>query len=169
MVSLKHLLIALALTLTACTPPTEPNAGGDSSGTSNGAFSAPYEIFAGERALELTEQCSRISPGPVESTWTPSDADIRAMEPALLERVRQELTAANTEEDAATYVRQYGGLVIGGKRVIYTHGFIQRIDDPEEGWRTHARIICDGGPITFGVEYDPATRTFANFAFNGPY
>jgi hypothetical protein len=169
MVSVKHLLAALAVTLAACTPPTEPSAGGDNSGMSSGAFSAPHEIFAGERALELTEQCSRVSPGPVENTWTPSAADIDAMEPALLERVRQELATAGAQEDAATYVRQYGGLVIGGKRVIYTHGFIERIDDPDEGWRTHARIICDGGPITFGVEYDLATRAFSNFAFNGPY
>jgi hypothetical protein len=165
MVSTKHILAAFALALAACTPPTGPSGGGGA----GGAFSAPYEIFDGDRALELTEQCSRISPGPVESTWTPSDSDIRAMEPALLERVRQELTTAGAQEDAAAYIRQYGGLVIAGKRVIYSHGFIERIDDPDEGWRTHARIICDGGPITFGVEYDPATREFANFAFNGPY
>jgi hypothetical protein len=38
----EHLLAALALALAACTPPTEPSAGGDSSdGTSIGAFSAP--------------------------------------------------------------------------------------------------------------------------------
>jgi hypothetical protein len=161
---------ALVLALAACTPPTGPSAGDNSNSEANsGAFTAPYEIFAGDRALELTEQCSRISPGPVESTWTPSASEISAMEPALLERVRQELTTANAQEDAAAYIRQYAGLVIGGRRVIYTHGFIERIDDPDEGWRTHARIICDGGPITFGVEYDPATRTFANFAFNGPY
>jgi hypothetical protein len=162
MVSVKHAAAVLALALAACTPPSGPSSGGD-------AFSAPYEIFDGERALELTEQCSRISPGPVESTWTPSESDIRAMEPALLERVGQELTDASAQENAGAYIRQYGGLVIGGKRVIYTHGFLERIDDPDEGWRTHARIICDGGPITFGVEYDPATREFSNFAFNGGF
>ena len=34
-------------------------------------------------------------------------------------------------------------------------------------WRTQATQICDGGTITFGVEYDPATGQFSNFAFNG--
>jgi hypothetical protein len=168
MISVKHAAVALALGLAACTPPSGTVDGGTGDGTS-GAFSAPYEIFAGERALELTEQCSRISPGPVESTWTPSDADIRAMEPALIERLRTELASANAQENAGAYIRQYGGLVIGGQRVIYAHGFIQRIDDPDEGWRTHARIICDGGAITFGAEYDPATQAFANFAFNGGF
>jgi hypothetical protein len=168
MVSVKHLVAALALALAACTPPADTSDDASSGTSASGAFSAPYEIFDGDRALELTEQCSRTSPGPVESTWTPTDADVRAMEPALLERVRRELaTATGSQENARDYVRQYGGLVTGGRRVIYTHGFIERIDDPDEGWRTHARIICDGGPITFGVEYDPATRQFSNFAFNG--
>jgi hypothetical protein len=169
MVSVKHVVAALALTLIACTPPPSTNDDASPPTDASGSFSAPYEIFAGDRALELTEQCSRISPGPVDSTWTPSASEISAMEPALLERVRQELTTANAQEDAAAYIRQYAGLVIAGRRVIYTHGFIEGIDDPDQGWRTHARIICDGGAITFGVEYDPATRTFANFAFNGGF
>jgi hypothetical protein len=170
MASSKHLLAGFALALAACTPPAGSSAGGDSSSeTSSDGFSAPYEIFAGDRALELTEQCSRISPGPAESTWTPSDTDIRAMEPALLERLRRELVAIGWEADPSSYVRQYGGLVIGNRRVIYTHGFTLEGDDPDEGWRTHAHTICDGGPITFGVEYEPTTRRFANFAFNGPF
>lgn len=158
MVYVKHFLAAACLTLVACTPPP-----------ARASFTAPYEIFDGERALELTEQCSRPSPGPVGGTWTPTDADIRGMDPALLARVSEELRNANAQENAAAYIRQYGGLVINGRRVIYTHGFLQRIDDPDEGWRSHPMVICDGGEITFGVEYDPETQTFANFAFNGPY
>ena len=34
-------------------------------------------------------------------------------------------------------------------------------------WRTAPISICDGGALAFGVEYDPATGAFANFAFNG--
>lgn len=169
MASVKRLVVALALALAACTPPPSTS-GGDSPGTSaGGSFSAPYEIFDGDRALELTEQCSRISPGPVASTWTPTDADIRAMEPALLERLQQELVAADWDADASTYIRQYGGLVIGDRRVIYVHGFTPANNDPDEGWRTHAHVICDGGPITFGVEYQTLDRRLVNFAFNGPY
>jgi len=28
-------------------------------------------------------------------------------------------------------------------------------------------VICDGGPIMFGAEYDTETREFRSFAFNG--
>jgi hypothetical protein len=165
---MKHLVAALALALAACTPPPSTSGGGSPATSASSAFSAPYEIFDGDRALELTEQCSRISPGPVEGTWTPSATDIRAMEPALIQRLREGLVAeTDSQEDAPNYIRQYGGLVIDGRRVIYAHGFLERIDDPEEGWRSHARIICDGGSITFGAEYDPATRELSNFAFNG--
>jgi len=63
------------------------------------------------------------------------------------------------------------GFVIGGRRVIYVNGvhedMIERNMDPSYDWRTRPVMICDGGPITFGVEYDPATRQFANFSFNG--
>jgi len=41
--------------------------------------------------------------------------------------------------------------------------------DSNSDWRTQAVQICDGGPITFGVEYDPGSGQFSNFAFNGPY
>jgi hypothetical protein len=159
MVSVKHVFAAATfVALAACTPPG-----------ARAGFTAPYEIFDGERALELTEQCSRPSPGPVSGTWTPTEAQIRAMEPALVTRVAEELTNANAQENAAAYIRQYGGLVINGRRVIYAHGFVLRDEDPDEGWRSHPMVICDGGEITFGVEYDPETRTFANFAFNGGF
>lgn len=159
MISSRHLFTALlALVALSCAPAPISQ-----------SFTAPAAVFDGERARELTEQCSRPSPGPVEGVWTPSEAQIAAMEPALRARIDEELTQANVEEDPSEYIRQYGGLIIGGKRVIYTHGFLQRIDDPDEAWRTHPMVICDGGPITFGVEYDPATQTFANFAFNGGF
>ncbi len=27
--------------------------------------------------------------------------------------------------------------------------------------------VCDGGPSFFGVEYDPETKAFSHFEFNG--
>jgi hypothetical protein len=70
------------------------------------------------------------------------------------------------------YYRQYAGFVIGGRRVIYVNGVADsavRSTNPNQpfDWRTQAVQICDGGTVTFGVEYDPQTRQFSNFAFNG--
>jgi hypothetical protein len=34
-------------------------------------------------------------------------------------------------------------------------------------WRRQIVAVCDGGPQFFGVEYDPDTKTFSHFEFNG--
>ena len=174
---MKPVLIAYAPVLVACTQPAARSAQTD-------IIASPFPVetaavFEAEKARELTHQCSRIAPGPVEGAWAPSSADISALEPALAPLIEAQL-----ENEAATYdeprwshgveyYRQYGGLIIGGRRVIYINGVhktaIERDPDPEHplDWRTQAVGICDGGSITFGVEYDPAARSFSNFAFNG--
>lgn len=127
-------------------------------------------VFEGDKARELTQQCSRAAPGPAEETWTPEAADIAAMEPALATLIDTELYAQwpNEALSASDYRRQYGGLIVGGRRIIYINGFRAEGEDGEIAvWRTWPMIICDGGPITFGVEYDPADGSFSNFAFNG--
>jgi len=134
-------------------------------------------IFAGEKARALMHQCSRGSPGPVGGTWTPSEADIAALEPALAKLLDEQLAKRRFPGSAAEYYRQYGGLVIAGRRMIYVNGFHKyliarrgnsgELLPPAETWRSQAVMICDGGPIVFGVEYDPATAGFVHFSFNG--
>ncbi len=76
------------------------------------------------------------------------------------------------------YYRQYAGFVIKGRRVIYVNGFYGgNVEEPSVphakgdkvpgDWRHTAQMICDGGSITFGVEYYPDTGTFSSFSFNG--
>jgi hypothetical protein len=82
--------------------------------------------------------------------------------------------------NALDYYRQYGGLVVGGRRIVYVNSVHQDIArnmyDREDArgfypapdaWRERAIQVCDGGPIVFGVEYDSEAETFGNFAFNG--
>ena len=135
-------------------------------------------VFVGERARELVRQCSRTSPGPVEGTWTPADSDLDSLESELPALIQRELHDRWPNDDARPldYYRQYGGLVIAGQRIIYVSGFHRRLIEhnpmmtprnPTLTWRDVAMQVCDGGPIVFGVEYNPRTRVFAHFAFNG--
>lgn len=130
-------------------------------------------ILNGPEALKLAHQCSRVSPGPVESQWTPTEAQIAALEPTLASVIATHLQAAGSQASPGNYYRQYAGFVIGDRRVIYINGVaasaIEQAPDPAHAfdWRTQAVSICDGGPITFGVEYDVATTYFSLFAFNG--
>jgi hypothetical protein len=152
-------------------------------------------VFPGEHAQELVHQCSRVSPGPVEDTWTPDDAQLDALEAKLPALFKRELGKILPGERARPedYYRQYGGLVIRGKRVIYVNGFYKgllnddgpHVDPVDDGlphspavmerlrlarihhtWADSAMRVCDSGAIVFGVEYDPETGAFANFAFN---
>lgn len=128
-------------------------------------------VFAGERSRELIPQCSRLSPGPVEDTWTPSESELNALEVALPSLLERQLLTRWPEDGirALDYYRQYGGLVIAGRRIIYVHGVHKHIvelpSDPST-WRQNAMRVCDGGPMAFGTEYNPQTREFSNFVFN---
>jgi hypothetical protein len=70
-------------------------------------------------------------------------------------------------------VRQYAGFISSGRKIIYVNALPRRDtesqmpDEPPEDWKHKALVMCDGGPQFFGVEYDPQTKAFSNFAFNG--
>ena len=115
-------------------------------------------IFPAEQAPALARQCSREAPS-AQGAWLPSAADIVKLE-AGLNRV---LSDAKVQPGA--YYRQYGGLIVGGRRIIYVNGARNAVVPPN--WRMGAISICDGGALAFGVEYDPASGAFTHFAFNG--
>jgi hypothetical protein len=55
------------------------------------------------------------------------------------------------------YVREYVGIVVGGKRFIYVNAY------PAGG----PSSVCDGGSSFWGVVYEPEAREFGDLAFNG--
>lgn len=127
-------------------------------------------IFQAAQAPQLAHQCSRPSPSPIAGVWQPSFAQVAAMEPKLSDYLTAQLKPYSKERpSAADYYRQYGGLTVNGRQVIYVNGFYRGllISSPGTNWLTQPVLICDGGIIAFGVEYDPATGVFSHFAFNG--
>jgi hypothetical protein len=116
---------------------------------------------------KLLAQCSRSSPGDaVTRFWTPSAAQIQALEqrlPSLLRKSGHDIVISR-------FHRQYIGFILHGKKLIYLNAF--PADDiaswhSRANWRTTAWIVCDGGDDYWGVEFDPATQTFHDLAFNG--
>ncbi|MBV9420104.1 MAG: hypothetical protein JO348_10060 [Alphaproteobacteria bacterium] len=127
-------------------------------------------LFPAATAVQLAHQCSRPAPSPMTGVWQPSAAQIAAMEPRLSAYLASQLTAYTKDKfAAANYYRQYGGLLINGHAVIYVNGLYRSVivTDPGKDWRTQPFLICDGGILAFGVEYDPANGQFSHFAFNG--
>lgn len=127
-------------------------------GAASGLNPAWGIVFPSAQAPLLARQCSRETPR-AEGVWQPAPSDIARLEPGLA----QMLLAAKVQPGA--YYRQYGGLVVGGRKIIYVNGSRNAVTLPN--WQTTPISICDGGALAFGVEYDPATGRFANFAFNG--
>jgi hypothetical protein len=172
MVSARRIFPIFFLALAACAPTTAPPAPPEAAVQEAVASlwtADTRTILTGDAARALRHQCSRVSPGPVTDVWTPTDGDIAALEDQLILRLSSELEQRGESPSPGAYYRQYAGFVIGGKRVIYVNGVSENAIDAfhPSNWRTYAVQICDGGAITFGAEYDPATRQFSNFAFNG--
>jgi hypothetical protein len=123
--------------------------------------------------------CSRDAPGR-SGYWAPDSETVGALEtvlaPALHRALEQKITEPSRRPAANEYFRQYIGIRIGRRQVVYINGFhksyVERLATtrPElaDTWRTHAVNVCDGGSSFFGAEYDPATRQVVNIRFNGP-
>ena len=154
------------------------------------------------RAAAVLKQCTREVPRDLGGYWTPSADDVREMEPGLALALDSALASVAElwrrshpgEEDrrnwpaARDYYRQYAGVSVGRRRLIYANGILrdmlttlheaaeQRAKyvrdtaavawlDPDY-WRREPVVVCNGGWNFFGVLYDPATRRFGRVVFN---
>jgi hypothetical protein len=136
-------------------------------------------IFPETKARDLLHQCSRRVPGPVQGTWTPTAAQIAELEARLPGALDDVLARrGDSRKRSPDFLRQYGGFIVGGRKIIYMNAFPRFLlgdekssyderHKPVPDWRGAMKGVCDGGPDFFGVEYDPAMKTFSHFEFNG--
>ena len=126
-----------------------------------------------EQGAALLAQCSCPSPIADGAFFTPTFAEITALETRLA-AVLSEERDNYVEDDApsgafdwplapSSYVRQYVGYEAGGRRMIYGNFLPGNSASGSNGPVT----VCDGGPQFFGAEYDVAARDVARIAFNG--
>lgn len=129
-------------------------------------------ILPPEAARDVLNQCSRDVPHPVQGTWQPDKNQIAALEAGLPKALDDAMAKRGEHLDRTkTFLRQYAGFIVGGRKIIYMNAFPSSVPGDQQSsalsWRYRAEIVCDGGSAFFGVEYDPAKDSFANFAFNG--
>jgi hypothetical protein len=124
-------------------------------------------ILPESAAAELSKgPCSRSAPPKFESTWTPTADDIKSMESRFALRAR--LIAKHKLEQMQppkTYNRQYLGIVVGGRKLIYINAFCD--DELPADWRDKLVNYCDGGWCFWGVVYDTVSHSFSHLEING--
>ena len=121
-------------------------------------------VLPPEAAKAILCPCSRSTPGLGESYFNPSSAQITELESKLTEFVRthSHREAPDQWKQLPSFVRQYLGVMRGGRSFIYVNLF----PPGTRSWRSYA-VICDGGPDFFGVEYDLTAARFHHTGFNG--
>jgi len=123
-------------------------------------------------AYRLIVQTPRATSEPTQSEIVALEADLGTL---LADRIAafREAYPGERVSEIGDYYRQYSAFDVGAWRVIYVNGFdrdlAERYLTDDSDWRKKPAIMCDGGQDFFGVEYYPATKTFANFEFNGTF
>lgn len=115
----------------------------------------------------LAHPCSRSGPPRFEGTWRPTHADVQVMESRLsqISRLRSEGGLAGVQiKKPAGYYRQYVGLIIGKRRLIYINAFCEKTPPPY--WRERPVDVCDGG-CNWGALYDTLSGSFSRLQVNG--
>jgi len=136
-----------------------------------GAIAAPVwnskdgVIFPADKAQSLLHQCSRGTPQKGKGFWQPQISQIAGLE-QLLPGLLEKNFSGQRHPPIQDYGRQYAGLIVQERKLIYVNGFLSGYRELE-GWRTNPVVVCDGGNSFFGVEYDPQTKSFQSLAFNG--
>lgn len=129
-------------------------------------------IISASHARDLLNQCSRGTPQNVQGVWQPNADQIRDLEARLPGALQQEMTKRGRAEPTGSpapieFGRQYAGFMTGAHKIIYVNAFPLEVMGDVRDWRASSVMVCDGGEAFFGVEYDPAAKTFAHFEFNG--
>ena len=125
-------------------------------------------VLGSEQGEIVGEQCSRPNPPRHESVWQPGPAEVLQLEqdlPQLDALAPPGCCGSLRVGDAKAYDRQYFGILVQGRRLIYVNGFLESMANKE--WQQYAIVVCGGGTGAWGAVYDPASRRFSDFAFNG--
>src|SRR5918993_3549577 len=84
-------------------------------------------VLPDEQALTFARErlCNRRGAGPAEATWTPDADIIRRLESVLAAELQPAIDLQSDPSRrllASDFYRQYAGLVIGGKQIVYING-----------------------------------------------
>lgn len=133
-------------------------------------------VLPASQGYAVLRQCSRPAPDSAAVTgfWVPTEAELTVADSLIAERVQTERNGRSPGRagpTASMYRRQYIGLQLGERRVIYANLFVgsDRVrGDTGDTWRHDPVLACDGGDGFIGAEIVPESRSLVSFEMNGP-
>ncbi len=161
--SLLQNLLLLSLALIVCSSASAQNKSGEKSNSMPAWPHAHGSLLYGEQARTLAKQCSRPPLTNIKGHWVPSSNQLSKLEKQL----DQYLSAKYPEirKNIGQLYFQYAGLIRNKKKIIYINT-IDHYTQTNPDWRHTAMIVCDGGDMFWGLEYDPNTEEFSEMSFN---
>ena len=124
-------------------------------------------IFDAPAASALLKQCSREAPASVTGFWLPGQTQVSKFERALMRKdVQAMMTQRNVPQKS--YDRQYTGLIINKKKLIYGNFFPSSAAAEMAGLNTPV-VACDGGAQFWGATYDPQADKIVSVEANGSF
>lgn len=157
MLNTRKAFLVLILFLTACTSQPVPNAEGEN-----------WVAFSADKA-RADQMLDWLFPAEAEY-WSPTEADIRALEsglPAYLQENKSAFYMTETLiwERLDGYNRQYVGIVLEGRKVIYASYLCMNGADTQ--WKEQLIFVADGGACYFQFKFDTFTGEFFGLLVNG--
>jgi hypothetical protein len=128
-----------------------------------------WVIFPAEQASEQGLGDWLVEGGKTAEYWTPSEEDVLRLENGLgayLQQInsdRFDQQKAYIWERLDEYNRQYIGMILDGKRIIYANYFCDSVQD----WRKDFVFVMDGGDCFFQFKYDTDSAEFLDLQVNG--
>ena len=151
-------LLSIILQLVAACSLSAPNIQGES-----------WVIFSDKQARELGIADWFIQPGQTAEYWTPSEEAVLAIEGGLVSFLQENPDRFYSQgtpvwERLDDYNRQYLGIVLDGKRLVYANYFC---DSTGRDWKKDFVMVLDGGDCFFQFKYDVDSGEFFDLQVNG--
>lgn len=136
--------------------------------TSTPASADLWVAFPADRAEQIAIGVWLTSDEDLGGYWTPSREDILNVEEKLEDFLRQNSDQFDPEPPVwgqlNNYKRQYAGVVIKDRQVIYGNFFCS---DTGIDWKQEWIFVLDGGDCFFQLQFDVESGTFVGLMVNG--
>jgi hypothetical protein len=128
-----------------------------------------WVIFPEAQAKEQGIATWFLNSGQTAEYWTPSEKDVLALEDGLVFYLQNNSNSFYEQgtpvwEKLDDYNRQYIGIILDGKRIVYANFFC---NNTGRDWRKEFIFVLDGGECFFQFKYDPDSGEFFDLQVNG--